>query len=70
MSYVDGFVIPVPHDKKDAYREMAQKALPLFKSYGATASSNAGGPTFPTAKSPISRRRCRQGPKRMSFFRG
>ncbi|MGH8589495.1 MAG: DUF1428 family protein, partial [Gammaproteobacteria bacterium] len=25
MSYIDGFVIPVPAGKKDAYREMATK---------------------------------------------
>ena len=32
MKYVDGFVVAVPADKKDAYREMAAKAAPLFKS--------------------------------------
>ncbi|EMK9523418.1 DUF1428 family protein, partial [Shigella boydii] len=26
MKYVDGFVVAVPADKKDAYREMAAKA--------------------------------------------
>ncbi|WNO54464.1 DUF1428 domain-containing protein [Stakelama saccharophila] len=34
MTYVDGFVVPVPHDKKEAYRAMAAKALPLFKEHG------------------------------------
>ncbi len=32
--YVDGFVVAVPADK-DAYREMAAKAAPLFKEFGA-----------------------------------
>ena len=35
MKYVDGFVVVVPADKKDAYREMAAKAAPLFKEFGA-----------------------------------
>ncbi|EFN5628455.1 DUF1428 family protein [Escherichia coli] len=35
MKYVDGFVVAVPVDKKDAYREMAAKAAPLFKEFGA-----------------------------------
>ena len=33
--YVDGFVIPVPKDKKDAYRELAATAAPVFKEHGA-----------------------------------
>ncbi|SRA10641.1 RNA signal recognition particle 4.5S RNA [Escherichia coli] len=35
MKYVDGFVVAVPADKKDAYREMAAKSAPLFKEFGA-----------------------------------
>ena len=35
MSDIDGFVIPVPTAKKDAYREMARKAAPIFQEYGA-----------------------------------
>jgi len=33
--YVDGFVVPVPADKKEAYRAMAAKAAPIFREYGA-----------------------------------
>jgi uncharacterized protein YbaA (DUF1428 family) len=36
MSYVDGFVVPVPKDKRDEYRASAAKAWPLFKEFGAT----------------------------------
>lgn len=36
MSYVSGFVVPVPTDKKDAYLEMAEKACVLFREFGAT----------------------------------
>jgi uncharacterized protein YbaA (DUF1428 family) len=35
MSYVDGFVISVPPGKKEAYREMAAKAAPIFRECGA-----------------------------------
>ena len=33
--YVDGFVVPVPESKKDAYLAMAEKAAPIFQEYGA-----------------------------------
>ena len=33
--YVDGFVVPVPKDKIDAYREMADKAGRIWKEHGA-----------------------------------
>lgn len=32
--YVQGFLIAVPEDNKEAYREMAEKASQMFKSYG------------------------------------
>jgi uncharacterized protein YbaA (DUF1428 family) len=33
--YVDGFVVPVPRAKLDAYREMAEKAGKVWKEHGA-----------------------------------
>jgi uncharacterized protein YbaA (DUF1428 family) len=36
MEYVDGFVVPVPAGKKDAYIAMARKAAPVFIEHGAT----------------------------------
>lgn len=33
--YVDGFVLPVPRAKLDAYREMAEKAGRVWKEHGA-----------------------------------
>lgn len=36
MSYIDGFVIPVPNDNKQAYKELAAKAAVVFKAHGAT----------------------------------
>jgi len=35
MQYVDGFVIPVPKAKLQAYRRIAQKAGKIWKEYGA-----------------------------------
>ncbi len=35
MSYVDGFVLPVPTDKLEAYWEIARKAGEIWMEYGA-----------------------------------
>lgn len=35
MSYVDGFVIPVPRNKLAAYRKIAMKAGKIWREYGA-----------------------------------
>jgi len=35
MSYIEGFVIPVPTDKKESYRKLAAAAAPIFREYGA-----------------------------------
>lgn len=35
MSYVDGFVVPVPRKNLPAYRRMARKAGKVWKEYGA-----------------------------------
>lgn len=35
MTYVDGFVIPVPEANKSAYERMAAKAAPIFIEHGA-----------------------------------
>lgn len=35
MLYVDGYVVPVPTDKKDAYRAVAETAAQVFKENGA-----------------------------------
>jgi uncharacterized protein YbaA (DUF1428 family) len=36
MTYVDGFVIPVPQGNREAYRVLAAKAAPIFLEHGAT----------------------------------
>lgn len=35
MPYVDGFVVPVPRNKVDAYRDMSLKAGRIWMEYGA-----------------------------------
>ena len=35
MPYVDGFVVPVPKKKLDAYKALARKAGKIWKEYGA-----------------------------------
>jgi uncharacterized protein YbaA (DUF1428 family) len=50
MSYIDGYVIPVPSGKKQAYRELAAKVAPLFKEYGATRIVECWGDDVPDGK--------------------
>jgi uncharacterized protein YbaA (DUF1428 family) len=35
-SYTDGFVVPVPEDRRDAYRELASKMAKVFRQHGAS----------------------------------
>lgn len=50
MSYVDGFVIPVPTDRKQAYLELATKAAPVFMEYGAIRMVECWGNDLPDGK--------------------
>ena len=50
MSYVDGYVIPVPSNKKQAYREMAVKAASVFKECGALRVVECWGNDVPDGK--------------------
>jgi uncharacterized protein YbaA (DUF1428 family) len=45
--YADGYVLPVPKDNKQAYRQMAAKAADVFKEYGATRVVEAWGDDVP-----------------------
>ena len=50
MSYVDGYVIPVPTADADAYRSFAAKFAPLFKQYGATRVVESWGDDVPAGE--------------------
>jgi uncharacterized protein YbaA (DUF1428 family) len=50
MSYVDGFVIPVPAGNKQAYRDLAAMAATIFKEHGATRVVECWGDDVPVGK--------------------
>ncbi|HYC96570.1 DUF1428 domain-containing protein [Brevundimonas sp.] len=50
MSYIDGYLIPVPNDKKDAYKAVAEMAAPIFREHGATRVVEAWGDDVPDGK--------------------
>lgn len=43
MSYVSGFLVPVPDDRKEDYRKMAADAWQMFRDYGALEIMEAWG---------------------------
>lgn len=48
--YTDGYILPVPAGKKDAYRDLATKAAAKFKTYGALRVVEAWGDDVPDGK--------------------
>ena len=50
MTYVDGFVVPVPARNRDAYRAAAAKAAAIFKEYGAIRLVECWGDDVPDGK--------------------
>jgi uncharacterized protein YbaA (DUF1428 family) len=50
MSYIDGFVIPVPSGKREAYLAMARAAAPIFREHGATRVVECWGEDVPDGK--------------------
>src|SRR3546814_941363 len=47
MTYVEGFVLAVPAEKKEAYRRNAAEAVPLFKALGVQRQGEARGDDVP-----------------------
>lgn len=50
MTYVEGFVAAVPTENKEAYRQHAADALPLFKEFGVTRMVETWGDDVPHGK--------------------
>jgi uncharacterized protein YbaA (DUF1428 family) len=50
MTYIDGFVTPVPAANKEAYRKLAEKIAPIFKEYGALRLVECWGDDVPEGK--------------------
>jgi uncharacterized protein YbaA (DUF1428 family) len=50
MSYIDGFLIPVPEDKKGDYRRMAEWAATIFQEHGALQVVECWGDDIPAGK--------------------
>ncbi len=47
MSYIQGFLVPVPTANKEKYRDLAAKSAPLFKEYGAVRMVETWGDSVP-----------------------
>jgi uncharacterized protein YbaA (DUF1428 family) len=50
MSYIDGFVVPVPTGNKEAYRAAAAKVAPIFRAHGAVRVVECWGDDVPDGK--------------------
>ena len=50
MSYIDGFLVPVPTGKKDAYAKLAAKAGKVFRKHGAIRTVECWGDALPDGK--------------------
>jgi uncharacterized protein YbaA (DUF1428 family) len=49
-NYIDGFVVPVPEGKREAYRELAQKMAKVFRQHGASRVIEAIGDDVPNGQ--------------------
>ena len=50
MTYIDGFVTPVPHANKTAYIEMAARSAPIFQEFGMLRIVETWGVDLPDGK--------------------
>lgn len=50
MTYVDGFIVPVPNANKEAYRKIAAMAASVFMDHGALRVAECWGDDVPRGK--------------------
>ena len=50
MTYIDGFLTPVPIGNKDAYRAFSEKVWPVFREHGALQQIECWGDDVPDGK--------------------
>lgn len=50
MNYVDGYVVPVPNEQRDAYLKLALEMAALFKRHGALKVVECWGDDVPEGK--------------------
>lgn len=68
MSYVEGFVLAVPADKKDAYLKHARDAAPLFKEFGVVRMVETWGDDVPDGKVTDFKRAVKAAPQEAVLF--
>ena len=67
-SYVQGFIVPVPSDKREAYRKVAEDAWVMFKGLGALRVVDAWGDDVPDGKVTDFRRAVKAEPNEKIVF--
>jgi uncharacterized protein YbaA (DUF1428 family) len=50
MTYIDGYVIPVPRANREAYKQAAESMAPVFKQHGALKVVETWGDDIPKGK--------------------
>lgn len=50
MTYVDGYLIPVPNKNRESYQKMAAACAPIFKKHGALSVVESWGDDVPEGK--------------------
>lgn len=68
MPYIQGFVIPVPHEKKAAYHKMAADTAPIFTELGALRIVECWGEDVPDGKVTDFRRAVQAEPEESVVF--
>ena len=66
--YINGFIVPVPNDKKDAYLEMNERHTAIFREYGALRVVQAWGDDVPEGKVTDFRRAVKAEPNETVVF--